>query len=56
MSKALIYLLTGSVRIKAQAKTGSGRFTKRYVYTVLSRVLTTFISPRKVVIFLSKIH
>jgi len=35
----MIYLLTVSVRIKARAKTDSGRFTKRYVYTVLSRVL-----------------
>ncbi len=36
--KAMIYLLTGSVRIKAWAETDSGRFTKCYVYTVLSRV------------------
>jgi hypothetical protein len=31
-------LLTGTVRIKAPARTDSGRFTKRYFYTVLSRV------------------
>jgi hypothetical protein len=36
--KAMIYILTVSVRIKARAKTDSGRFTKRYFYTVLSRV------------------
>jgi hypothetical protein len=34
----MIYLLTGTVRIKARAETDSGRFTKRYFYTVLSRV------------------
>jgi hypothetical protein len=36
--EAMIYLLTDSVRIKAWAKTNSGRFIKRYVYKVLSRV------------------
>jgi len=36
--KAMICLLTVSVRIKARAETDSGRFTKRYFYTVLSRV------------------
>jgi len=34
----MICLLTVSVRIKARAKTNSGRFIKRYFYTVLSRV------------------
>jgi hypothetical protein len=34
----MICLLTVSVRIKAWAETDSGRFTKRYFYTVLSRV------------------
>jgi len=36
--KAMICLLTVSIRIKARAETDSGRFTKHYVYTVLSRV------------------
>jgi hypothetical protein len=34
----MIVLLTGTVRIKAWARTDSGRFTKRYFDTVLSRV------------------
>jgi hypothetical protein len=36
--EAMIYLLTGTVRIKVRAKTNSGRFIKCYVYMVLSRV------------------
>jgi hypothetical protein len=36
--KAMICLLSDSVRIKARAETDSGRFTKRYFYMVLSRV------------------
>jgi len=51
--EAMIYLLTGTVRIKARAETDSGRFTKHYVYTVLSRVYN-FYKSQKVMIFLSK--
>jgi hypothetical protein len=51
--KAMIYLLTGTVRIKARTESDSGRFTKRYVYTVLSRVYN-FYKSQKVMIFLSK--
>jgi hypothetical protein len=38
----MIYLLTVSVRIKVRAETDSGRFTKRYFYTVLSRVYSFY--------------